>query len=660
MPHTTIKQRLMFLITIPLLALLISAGQLIVESYRNFGNAQKTQATLRIAVAAGDLIHTLQIERGSTAGFIESKGAKLADALPGIRAKSDENLSRFQQTVASVSTEAMPELQQALAKVASQLDGLPAIRDKANRFAIGVPEEVGFYTATISSLIEAIATTGRFNSVAAITQQTFAYLGFVRAKENAGQERALTTAAFSAASLDAPRFHQILARVYRQEAYLDVFASAAGADEKAALAQLMETPAVAEVLRMRKVLAERYASGGYGIEPADWFKTISQKIDGMREIEKRLADKIDQTAAGIVQASRRALIGYLAMTLVCALLVIGLSLWVARSVSQPLAIEVEVAEQAIKDDDFTHQVPESGPEEVVRSGHAFNELMGKFRHVISDTKLSSGQITDAAHTLAASSDQVNQSSVAQSDAAATVAAAVQQASVSVSETSANAQTATIVVARACQETAQAMEVMAQMVGNMKHIAHLIGESQQSVTLLSESSGQIGGIVQVIREIADQTNLLALNAAIEAARAGEQGRGFAVVADEVRKLAERTTKATGEISALIKSIQSGVNGTVKSMHQADIQAVSSLELVGSTEQALSRIDESSKEIAATVGAMSDALREQDAAIQQVAISVEKIAQMAELNCHAAESNNSTAHGLDNISTHLRENVGHYRV
>ena len=286
--------------------------------------------------------------------------------------------------------------------------------------------------------------------------------------------------------------------------------------------------------------------------------------------------------------------------------------------------------------------------------------MREFRTIIAEAKQSSERFTAAAHSLATSSQVVQDSSSLQAEAASAVAASVEEASTSLSETAANAKDATDVVARASEDTASATKVMTETVGTMRAIADLISHSSKNVTELSASSEKIGGIVNVIREIADQTNLLALNAAIEAARAGEQGRGFAVVADEVRKLAEPTAKATGEIGTMIAVIQRGIGIAVESMQQADGRATQSLELAGNTESALIRIGEGSQHMGECIYAISGALAELDAAIHDVAQHVEKIALMTEENNNAAQSNYTTARSLDELSLELRTSVERYKI
>ncbi|MBI1907195.1 MAG: methyl-accepting chemotaxis protein, partial [Rhodocyclales bacterium] len=336
------------------------------------------------------------------------------------------------------------------------------------------------------------------------------------------------------------------------------------------------------------------------------------------------------------------------------------ALFVIRSITRPLRAVVAAAESATKNDDFTHRVPVEGHCEVSRAAQSFNQLLDKFAAVVRETRGSVGEITDASCSLAEAAEQVTRDSGSQAEAASTVAAAVEEISVSASETSEHARQGETLAEQAREEAMNAMGITRRAMANLEEIAAAIKRTSAGVTQLAESSTRINGIINVIREIAEQTNLLALNAAIEAARAGEQGRGFAVVADEVRKLAERTAHSTQEIGGLIDGIQSQIAGTTEAMQAVDGQASQSADLAREAGGALEKIRGGSEAVTARVKDIAGAVREQSVAIQEIARNMERIAQMTEENNAAAGANRNTAERLDKLSRGLQQLVSRFQV
>lgn len=271
------------------------------------------------------------------------------------------------------------------------------------------------------------------------------------------------------------------------------------------------------------------------------------------------------------------------------------------------------------------------------------ELFEQVRQAIASTVSATYQISGASEELAAGSEE-------QSTQAGEVAAAVEEMAATIVENASNATRTAEVASRNGQAAQEGGQVVEQTVEKIRQIADVVGQSAQTVERLGVSSQQIGEIVSVIYDIADQTNLLALNAAIEAARAGEQGRGFAVVADEVRKLAERTTTATKEIAGMIKTIQAETADAVRAMQQGNEEVNAGIALADQAGESLKRIVAEAQNTVDLISQIASASEEQSTTSEEISRSVEAISTVTE---QSARGVGEIARSSDELSRLMQE-------
>ncbi|MCL6264193.1 methyl-accepting chemotaxis protein [Craterilacuibacter sp. RT1T] len=296
-----------------------------------------------------------------------------------------------------------------------------------------------------------------------------------------------------------------------------------------------------------------------------------------------------------------------------------------------------------------------------------HSLMASIAHMQKQLQQTVGEVITSARELgtlstevAGGADQVADNSSRQSEGATAMAASVEEMTVSISHISDSAQDAQQISTRSNQLSGQGGEVLGQAIAEMTHIGSMVDQAAGSITELVGKTQNIANIMQVIKDIADQTNLLALNAAIEAARAGEAGRGFAVVADEVRKLSERTAQATQEIAGMIDEIRHSSNTSQGSMNEAVERVKLGRELAEEGGKAIGLIRDSSAQVVAAVEDISHALREQGMASQEIANHVEQIAQMAGTNAETTQSAVKQVQRMHTLAEQLRSSVAYFRV
>lgn len=403
-------------------------------------------------------------------------------------------------------------------------------------------------------------------------------------------------------------------------------------------------------------------------DPANFFlvgplkSSLEDYLGSINKIFGAMTARLDAETARSMEAASQTrainmIIGFIAL-----LVAIGSAVLMVRTVSKQLGGEVFEAgniAREISEGNLAVYIP-------IRSGDSssllasLKSMRDRLRSMAGEIQGSAQQVTETAHKVSRSAAEVAHASASQSDATGSAAAAVEELTVSIGHLSRNADDAHTYSQQASELSQNGETVIRSAGTEMEKIADSVKSSSAIIAELEQRSNEISALVNVIREIADQTNLLALNAAIEAARAGEQGRGFAVVADEVRKLAERTSKSTKEITLTIGKIQQGTQAAVHSMVSGVDQVHLGTRMAEQAGQSIGEIQSGSARVVAAVNDISSALKEQSAASNDIARSIEQIAQMVTANNVASESVATAALKMGSLADGLSASVRFFRL
>ncbi|HEY3307393.1 MAG TPA: methyl-accepting chemotaxis protein [Desulfuromonadaceae bacterium] len=349
------------------------------------------------------------------------------------------------------------------------------------------------------------------------------------------------------------------------------------------------------------------------------------------------------------------------LTLVSIMLAIVIGFLLTRSIVGPLGrMRAMIQDIAQGEGDLTKRLDASSKDELGETCHWFNVFVEKLQGIISQVAQTTSQVAAASNQLHTTAEQMATGAEQVAAQAGTVATAGEEMSATSGDMAQNCQFAAEGSQQASAAAVSGARVVDETIAVMNNIAERVRVSAKAVESLGTRSDQIGEIVGTIEDIADQTNLLALNAAIEAARAGEQGRGFAVVADEVRALAERTTRATREIGEMIKAIQSETKQAVTVMEEGVVEVGKGSEKAAGSGKALEQILEQINAVTAQVHQVATAAEEQTATTSEISNNMQQITGVIAQTARGAQESASAANQLSNLSEDLRKIVAQFKL
>lgn len=389
---------------------------------------------------------------------------------------------------------------------------------------------------------------------------------------------------------------------------------------------------------------------------------LQAEIRSLNELIIRTIEQNQNYLNNVIESSEKA--ARVQAKIAVAILILGLVLSaffvhrLVRSIMNPLNHAITVANN-IAAGNLNNQVNVNAGNEVDLLLVALRSMNESLYTIVRSISSSAEQVRNGAHQVASSTAKVAGGAETQSEAASSMAAAMEQMSVSIDLVAEHAKDVQKTSAQNGKLSSQGGEVIMRVVNDMRVIAETVNRSSGIIVELGKQYDEIFSIVQVIKGIANQTNLLALNAAIEAARAGEQGRGFAVVADEVRKLAENTAQSTKVITEMIGKIQTGTTEAVSSMEECVDQVNQGVVLAGQAGEAISQISAGALQLNHLVTDISNAIKEQSLATGDIARNVERVAQMSDESRSCSHDASTTVHHLEELAVELENTVSKFK-
>ncbi|MGI9889562.1 methyl-accepting chemotaxis protein [Vibrio chagasii] len=644
------KQKIIALLILPILGFLWLSASTISKSVETTSEMSSLNQLTRLSVVYSELVHELQKERGMTAGFIGSKGTKFVSELQSQRTSADNRRAQRTEYWQSAAID-LPQITRLNNEISQSLNQITSIRNRVDSQSIPLSEALGYYTKLNAKLLSVSALIAELSSDATITTETIAYYNFLQGKERAGIERAVLNNTFSKNEFGPGMLVKFISLVTEQNTYFSNFEVLSNPDNVRFFEQQLNDRSVAAVEKLRS-LAESKMSG-FDVDPVYWFAQATGRIVQLKKTENQLADSLIALTEKKMSEAQSAMMMSIGLFALVTLFASFVSVKAISDLTMRVKDLTVMLSKVRNDNDLTVRAKYVGNSELGQISSALNETLEKFSNVIDNLSQSSLTLASAAEETSQTCHYNSNTLVQQQDQIGLVATATEELSATVNEVAAKTQQTASSAKLVDEQSQEGLSTVQNSYHSIEKLASEINDLAEKITHLHESSNNINSVIDVIKSVAEQTNLLALNAAIEAARAGEQGRGFAVVADEVRTLAQRTQESTLEIEGFISSLQSDVQTAFNVIDNSKKMSSKAVEDSKEVEHTLQSISAAISEIFSMTEQIATATEEQAVVTQDIAQNVMAVEQKSTESTTGATQIAATAKEQAELAASLKE-------
>jgi methyl-accepting chemotaxis protein len=657
--NLSIRYKLLALALIPLLLALVVVFSLLSKNYHVFATMQKAQELEVLNTVASKLIHELQKESGFSVGYLSAKGKKFATDLTNQITITEQQLSGYQKVADQFNkSESSQQLTNLFLSIAQQLDLLGNIRLGVKEQNMASSDVVDYYIKLNSSLLAISRLISTFIDDQQISRQMNAYLYLLQNKELAGIERAVLTQAFTVKTPTVEVYNYFVTLLAEQNIYMTLFLDNANEKERKLLNGILERDTIKEVERIRKTVLKHKKR--LRINANYWFANASIRIEELKTLENIVAINLTES---IVKAKNLAYSKLLQLAIIATIaLVISLaiSIYLLRQIGGQIRTLSMAMIRVQQHSDLTSNAEVKSEDELGMLANHFNKMVAHLSDLTGNVRKASEQLNQTLEEIQQVILTVDEEVTTGLNQTDQVVVAVNELDATVQEVSSNCSGTADKSKSAHDAAIQGELLVIQANDSIDKLSDEINKSKAIIQLVADDSNEIGSILDVINSVAQQTNLLALNAAIEAARAGEQGRGFAVVADEVRSLAHKTSESTSRIQEMIEQLQKRSQQGVQAM-------LSSQECANATVEGFSGLSDQLKNITLQSSELSDmnlqnaaATEEQSATVDEVNRNIAYIQQSYHSTNEKASQLKQTAENLDSVAKRLMNNVSQFVI